>query len=258
MVGDQKEINDTLPGDSGSGTFYAVGVGPGDPELITLKARRILENCNFWLCPAARENGQSSALRIASTIINVEKKNILTHHFPMKHVVRGQQADPELLKAWQAAARQVMTHLKRGEDVAFPTLGDPALYSTAYYLYETLVEEAGHINVEFVPGVSAIGATASAAHQPLCLGNEYLAVIPATFDDRRLKQALEDFDSIALMKVHRILPQLIGLLDELQLTEKAILVEKTSLEDQRVWYNIKEAIDKPLHYFSTIIIRKNQ
>ncbi|MBM9603674.1 precorrin-2 C(20)-methyltransferase [Desulfopila inferna] len=238
------------------GRFYVVGVGPGDPELMTLKAVRILKKSPVWLAPAAHKNGNSTALGIASGLINGEQKEILTHHFPMKKVHAGQPAHPEVERAWQEAAAIIADHLENGRDVAFPTLGDPAIYSTGFYIFETLMETVKDMEVEIIPGVSAIGATSAAAAVPLCLGNERMVVIPATFEDDKLKEILENFDCVVLMKVHRVMPRLVGLFEELNLLDKAVLVERTSLQEQRIRRDLQQAALEEIHYFSTMIVRK--
>ncbi len=239
------------------GQFYVVGVGPGDPELMTLKAVRVLKNSPVWLAPAAHKDGNSTALTIASGLINGEQKEVVTHHFPMKKVHAGQPTDPEVEQAWREAAAIIANHLENGRDVAFPTLGDPAIYSTGFYIFETLMELVEDMSVEIVPGVSAIGATSAAAAVPLCLGNERMVVIPATFEDEKLRDILTSFDCIVLMKVHRVMPRLVNLLEELGLLENSVLVERTSLKEQRIRKDLQVAATEKIHYFSTMIVRKS-
>ncbi|MFH0782431.1 MAG: precorrin-2 C(20)-methyltransferase [Pseudomonadota bacterium] len=239
------------------GTFYVVGVGPGDPQLMTLKAVEILKKCAVWFVPSAFENGGSMALKIAAGVVGQEGKTILSHRFPMKQVYRrGQTPDPEVKSAWKEAAKTIMTCLREGRDVVFPTLGDPAIYSTGFYLCETLQEYDSPFNVEIVPGVSAIGASSAAAAVPLCLGDERLVVIPATFENGRIREILNLCDVAVFMKVHKVMPRLVALLEELDLADKAVLVERCSLEDQKIWTNIREAVDQEIHYFSTLVVRK--
>lgn len=241
------------------GTLYVVGVGPGDPELMTLKAVRILQRCGVWLAPAAKKDGESTALGIAEGVVDRRGKEIITHHFPMKKIRMGQSPDPEVKKAWDAAAAQIVGHLQEGRDVAFPTLGDPAIYSTGFYVCETLFDLAPDLPVVIVPGVSAIGASAAAAGQPLCLGDDRLVVIPATFENGRLREVLEQFDSVVLMKVHRVMDRLVPLLAEMNLLDKAVLVERSSQSGQRIRRDLTTALapNEEPHYFSTIIVRKS-
>jgi len=238
------------------GTFYVVGVGPGDPQLMTLKAANTLKKCDTWFVPSAFENGGSMALKIVEGVVDSSGKNILNHRFPMKQVQRGKEPDEELKTAWQEAAKTIMEYLDSGKDVVFPTLGDPAIYSTGFYVCETLQEYGAPFKLEIIPGVSAIGATSATSAMPLCLGDERLVVIPATFEDDKIKELLALSDVVVFMKVFKVMDKLVALLDELGLVEKAVLVERCSLEDQRVWTDIRQAVGEEIHYFSTMVVRK--
>ena len=240
------------------GTFYVVGVGPGDPQLMTLKAAKILEDCDVWFVPSAFENGGSMALKIASGAVSSKGKTILSHHFPMKQIHRGEDPDTEVKSAWQQAAKTIMASLGDGQDVVFPTLGDPAIYSTGFYVCETLQEYGSPFKVEIVPGVSAIGASSAAAALPLCLGDERLVVIPATFENERIRELLELSDVVVFMKVYKVMERLVGLLEELDLVDNAVLVERCSLGDQHIWTDVREAVGRDIHYFSTMVVRKDR
>jgi precorrin-2/cobalt-factor-2 C20-methyltransferase len=239
------------------GTFYIVGVGPGDPELITLKAIRILQNCPVWLTPAARENGNSTALAIVRETIDPSEKEILHHYFPMKKIHMGKDPDPEVKDSWEKAAAAINERLEAGEDVALPTLGDPAIYCTGFYVYETLLRQNPEASIKIIPGISAIGATAAAARTPLCLGDDKVVVIPAIFESDKLKEIILQFDSVVFMKVYKAMDRLVPLLEELGLLDKAVLVERSSMKDQRVHHDLKAAMTRELHYFSTLVIRKS-
>lgn len=239
-----------------TGKFFITGVGPGDPELITFKAARILDSCPVWFVPKAHMHGGSSALGILSGIVRTKDKDIFELHFPMKKIRMGEMPDPEIEKAWDTAASAIYECLAEGMDVAFPTLGDPAIYSTGFYVCDALLKKEPGLSITIVPGVSSIGATAAAVCQPLCLGDERLTVIPATFETSRIREALDDFDTIVLMKVHRVMPKLTELLRNMNLLHKAVLVECTSLNSQRIHHDIEAASRERLHYFSTIIVRK--
>ena len=239
-------------------TLYIVGVGPGAPDLLTIKALNVLRHCPVVATPTASQHGHSTALSIVQQALpmsEVNGKEIVELHFPMKKIHLGQEPDPEVLRAWQDAAAQIFAILSQGRDVAFPTLGDPAIYSTGYYLYMTMIEMHPEVRVQFVPGISAMSSCSATTRTPICLGDDMLAVIPATFSDSRLRQILENFDTIVLMKVHRVIDNLIGLLSELKLLDKATLVERVGMADERVLADLS-AIDGQVHYFSTIIVRK--
>lgn len=238
------------------GQFYVIGVGPGDPELMTLKAARLLEQCPVWFVPKAHPNGESTALSILAGTVATHGKEIMELHFPMKKIKMGEEPDDEVQAAWQTASRAILHKLDQGKDVAFPTLGDPAIYSTGFYVCDTLLKAAPDLPISIVPGVSSIGASAAAAGQPLCLGDDRLVVIPATFENGRLRETLESFDTVVLMKVHRVMDKVVGLLTELDLLDKAVLVERSSHSEQRVRRDLTVAAKEELHYFSTIIVRK--
>ncbi len=239
------------------GKFYVVGVGPGDSELMTLKAARLLRECPVWLAPKGKKDGASTALSIVEGVVSAADKEILTHYFPMKKIHMGRQPDAEVAAAWQQAAGLIIERLNSGMDVAFPTLGDPAIYSTGFYVCETLLDLEPKIHLEIIPGVSSIGASAAAASQPLCLGDDRLVVIPATFENGYLREILLTFDTIVLMKVHRVMKRIVDLLAELDLLEKSVLVERSSQNYQRVSRNLTDCLDQETHYFSTLIVRKS-
>ncbi|XCN72148.1 MAG: precorrin-2 C(20)-methyltransferase [Candidatus Electrothrix aestuarii] len=240
------------------GRLYLVGVGPGDPELMTYKAVRVLEQTKVWVAPKAKADGASAALQIASAMVGLADKEVLEVRFPMKKIRLEQEHDPEVQQGWQEAARIVLERLDQGEDVAFPTLGDPGLYSTSFYLLNTLQELRQELPVTIIPGITAMSACSAQVNAPLGLGDDVLSVVPAAFDDARLRDILQNSDAVVLMKVFRRLPAVIEVLDELGLTDKAVLLERCGMEGQHIYTDIREAAEKELHYFSTLLVRKKQ
>lgn len=241
-----------------TGHLYLVGVGPGDPELMTYKAVRILSEAKVWAVPMARANGRSSAQLIAGQLVPDNDRTILPLHFLMKKVYLGQDTDDQQLSAWRKAADEVIRHLDQGEDVAFPTLGDATLYSTAFYLLAIIQEQRPDISITVVPGITAMAACAASQASPLALGNDVLAVVPAAFDDERLRTILTTLDAVVLMKVHKRIDALIALIEELGLTDSAVLIERSGMPEERVFTDIREAKGMQLHYFSTMVIRKKK
>jgi len=235
--------------------LYIIGTGPGDPEQLTIKAVKALNACPVFVTPKGAAEGNSTALSIVSQAVDITGKEILELHFPMKKIHIGTEPEKEVRDAWQHAARTVLTHMEQGKNVAFPTLGDPAVYSTGYYLYENIMEINPKATVKFISGITAMSSCSAATAVPVCLGDEMLAVVPATFKDNRLRKILEMFDTIVLMKVHKVIPHLCELLGELGLLDKSILVERAGMDNERI-FNDLTAITEPPHYFSTIIIRK--
>jgi len=241
-----------------TGHLYLVGVGPGDPELMTCKAARILSETRVWAVPTARKGGPSSALHIAEQMTPANGRTVLSLCFPMRKVHLGRETDDQLLAAWSRSAGEIIHHLDRGEDVAFLTLGDATLYSTAFYLLATIQEERPKTPMTVVPGITAMSACAASQASPLALGDDVLAVVPAAFEDERLRSILATFDAVVLMKVHRRIDALVDLLDELHLTRCAVLIERSGMENERVYTDVREARGRKLHYFSTMLIRKKK
>ena len=239
-----------------NGTFYVIGVGPGDPELLTLKALRILNSCQTLVVPKGHEDGNSTALAIISQVVDLTNKEVIEIHFPMKKIRMAETPDPEVEAAWHEAAALILARVREGRDVAFPTLGDPAIYSTGFYTAQTLATLAPECPCRIVPGVSAIGACAATAGVPLCQGDDMMAVVPATFDNQRLTEVLSTFQTIVLMKVHRVMDRIVALLAELDLLERAVLIERTAQENERVIHDLTTIKADELHYFSTIIVRR--
>ncbi len=235
-------------------TFYIIGTGPGDPELMTVKALRTMENCATLVAPKAKVNGDSTALGIVRGLMNLDNKKVVEVCFPM-HKVQNGKSTQEVENAWKEAAQLILANLKDG-DVAFPTLGDPAVYSTGFYVYATLKEMAPEMEIKIIPGITAMSCCSATGNQPLCLGGEILTVVPATFDDQRLRQIITSCDSVVLMKVHNVMPRLITLLDELGLIDKAVCYEQCGMAGQQIHSVLRQIAGHDLHYFSTIIIRK--
>ncbi len=237
--------------------FHLVGVGPGDPGLITLKAAEVLERCPVWFAPRAADDSPSTALAIAAAAVDLGGKEVISHTFPMKKVIRGGEPDPEVARAWDEAAALVTERLAAGAEVAFPTLGDPSLYSTGFYVCEALLARAPETRIEIVPGVSSITAAAAAAGASLCQGNERFTVVPATYENGALARIIENSDTVVLMKVHRVMERIKELLAEMGLLDQAVLVERVGQEHQRVVHGLA-GFDPAAgcHYFSTVIVRR--
>lgn len=240
------------------GRLFLVGVGPGDPDLMTYRAVRILEDVAVIVAPKASRHGNSSALATARAQVDMEEKEIMQLHFPMKKVfsARGGDQDQDVLHGWSMAAEAVLIRIDQGKDVAFPTIGDPAIYSTAFYLLATLEEMRPGIEVVVIPGISAISACSAAIRSPLGLGDERITVIPAAFDHFDLGQILDQAGTTVLMKVHRRMDRLVELLEEKGLVDSAVLIERCGLPGQNIYNDVRDAAGKDIHYFSTMIIRK--
>lgn len=233
-----------------TGKLYGIGVGPGDPELLTLKAVRVLRETDVIAIPKSKEESDSIALSIVKGAVDLAKKEILELMFPMTK-------DKEVLrKAREEAAVAICDRLKAGKDVACITLGDPMFYSTFSYLIPLVGERLPEIKIEIVPGISSVMASAAVTVTPLTEADERLAVIPATYESDKIRHILETFDTVVLMKVNRVFDKVIGLLEELGLKENAVFIERCGGENQRVVSNLDSLKGEKLDYLSMVIVRK--
>ncbi|MDI6781230.1 MAG: precorrin-2 C(20)-methyltransferase [bacterium] len=253
------------------GKLYCLGVGPGDPELLTLKAVRILE-CVPCICvPKGKEEGSSLALSIVRKALNLDNKEIIEAYFPMRKTKaefrgqkgqKGQKAEAEILHSkfrilnfWDETVENILSRLNNGMDVAFITIGDPAIYSTFFYLYDRLLELAPDLNIEIIPGVSSITAAASRAKMALALADERIAILPANYINS-LEETLELFDTVVLMKVHNVFDSILKILDSKQLLDRAVYISRAGMNDERIFKNIRDVQKKDLNYFSMVVIKK--
>jgi precorrin-2/cobalt-factor-2 C20-methyltransferase len=250
------------------GTLRVIGIGPGDPELLTLKAVRIIKDSGVLCVPKGREEGSSLALSIVERAVNLNGKEIIEAHFPMmktRKSLEGQEplglngrarrAVPLLDVKWNKIAELILVKLRSGLDVAFLTLGDPTIYSTFFYLYEKLNALQTDLVIEIIPGVSSITASAARAGISLGLGNDKIAVLPANYMDN-LRATLETFDTVILMKVNKVLNDIVGILSEMNLDRNAICVSRAGMDNERIFEDIRDIKQAELNYFSMIIVRK--
>lgn len=233
-----------------SARLIAVGIGPGDPELITLKGARLLREAEVVVCPVGDRSDGSIARSIVDPFVDPQRQQLVTQVFPM----RRDQVGLEVY--WQQAAAQVAGFVAEGKSVVFVTLGDPFLYSTFLYLWQELRQGYPEVPVEIVSGVSSINAAAALAGLPLGRSDERLAVLPATYEEERLAETLEHFDTVVLMKVHRVFARLRELLTDLGLKERAVYVKRVGLPGEAVFRDLDQVRAEDLDYLSLVIVRK--
>lgn len=246
------------------GNLRVIGIGPGDPELLTLKAARIIKESQVICVPKGREEGSSLALTIVKKAVNLRGKEVIEAHFPMRKTKKKRSAvssqqladyDPELDAKWNETGGIILDRLEKGADVAFLTLGDPTIYSTFFYIYDKLIELQPDLNIDVVPGVSSVTASAARAGISLGLGNDRIAVLPANYREN-LKTTLEAFDTVVLMKVNKVFNEILTMLAALNLIENAVCISRAGMDDERIYHDITKINQEELHYFSMIIIRK--
>lgn len=231
------------------GIFYGVGVGPGDPELLTLKAINLIKQANIIIAPKTEKKEESTALAIAKPYIS-DGTAILDMVFPMVY-------NPGTLsEAWQSNRDTICNLLTEGKKVVFLTLGDPMLYSTYIYVFN-LMKDSGH-QIETVPGITSFCAIGSRLGYPLAEGNDVLSVIPATADEAALDQALASADSVVLLKVNRNFDSLVQKLDAGGLLANAVMVTKCGHEDEEIVTDIRAAGGQMVNYLSAIVTRRSK
>jgi len=225
------------------GVFYGVGVGPGDPELLTRKAVRVLADCDVIAAP--RTKGETTlALEIAGKAVDLSGKQILPLEFTMDR-------DPEVrMAAYRAAAERLKAPLDEGRDVAMVTLGDVSIYTTYCYLMD-LVRADGY-EVEMVPGVTSFSAIAARLGISLTEMDAPLHIIPASAMSTRDALALDG--TKVLMKSGRQLDEVVRAIEAQGLLERASLVSNCGLENELVCTDLSQ-LREPLGYFTTIIVK---
>ncbi len=241
---------------SNLGKIYVVGIGPGDPDLMTVKAVKILTKAPVLCFPKGKEEGSSVAMSIVSKVVSFNGKDVIEAHFPMKKILNKDTASCDVSSKWEETVEVILNHALKGKDIAFPTLGDPLLYSTFFYIHDKLLNLLPLLQVIIVPGISSMSASSASAGIPLCLGSERIALLPATYERERLKETILSFDTIVLMKVNKMLDKILGILEELGLVDSAVVVELASTDKERIIKDLRSIKGCDLHYFTTMIIKK--
>ena len=230
------------------GTFFGIGVGPGDPELLTVKAIKAIEQVDVLIAPKTEKKEGSVALNIARPYLK-EGVEIVYQVFPM---VRG---FAENTAAWEANKEEILALLRAGKNVAFLTLGDPMFYSTYIYVFRLLEHE--DVEIVTVPGVPAFAAIASRIGRPIVEGNDVLAVIPATAPQERLEEIMAVASSAVIMKVYHNYTEIVDLLKRNDMAAEAVLVSRAGLDGEKIIENLGAHPDEQLNYLSTILTRRN-
>jgi len=224
------------------GTLYGLGVGPGDPELITLKALRILERTRVLAYPAP-ENG-------ASLVRSIVAGHLDGHHEELCIRVPMVAARFPARDVYDRAAVELGRHLEDGRDVAMLCEGDPFFYGSFMYLFGRMAERHA---VEVVPGVSSLMACAATLGAPLAARNDVLSVLPATLPDEALAQCIRDVDAVAIIKVGRHLPRVRTVIEAMGLTAQARYVEHATMASERI-LPLAEVDGDAAPYFSMILL----
>jgi precorrin-2/cobalt-factor-2 C20-methyltransferase len=237
--------------DSYLGTLYGIGVGPGDPELITLKGLRLLKSVPVVAFPAGLSGKLGIAERIVQEWLQPDQMR-LALNFPYV------QDAKTLTEAWQSAAEQVWQYLAQGQDIAFVSEGDVSFYSTFTYLAQTLLHHHPEVEVQTIPGICSPLAATAALGLPLTLWNQRLMVLPALHAVADLETAIATADVVVLLKVSSVYEQVWAVLNRHGLLQQSYVVERATLPEQVIYADLSDRPQLKLPYFSLLIIQVNR
>ncbi|HFI0578475.1 TPA: cobalt-factor II C(20)-methyltransferase [Streptococcus suis] len=228
--------------------FYGIGIGPGDSELVTVKASRILGELDILYTPEAKKGTKSLALEIASPYVS-EDLTIKQRHFPMVRDKSHKEGQ------WLEIAEEIVEDVRAGKNVGFITLGDPMVFSTYSYLLDII---GNRIETKTIPGITSYNSIAAEVGLPLVMDEESFAVVPATAGVQHLEDVLATHETVVIMKVANHLAEVLPLLKKFDLLEKTILVSRSSTEQQEIRRGIADlSQDETLSYFSTMLVKKH-
>ncbi len=230
------------------GILYGIGVGPGDPELITVKAARVLKEVDVVFTAASTKNDYSTAYEIARRYIP-EDTDVVALPFKMtiKHTARRQ--------AREENAKKVLPYLREGKNAAFLTLGDPLTYSTFSYLAQALQELEPGVDIRVIPGITSYQAAASRLLVPLCEGEESLLVLSGALGGQALRKLAGSVDNIVMLKTYKNFGDITQTLEDLELTEKTVGISRCGLDGEEIIDDIRQFKDSHPPYFTLLIVK---
>lgn len=234
---------------SNLGILYGLGVGPGDPELITVKAFRVIQESPVIAYPKKLKGSKSYAHRIVDVYINPEEKDMLGLVFPMT------KDEAVLEREWTKSVQLVYEKLQEGKDVAFVTEGDPLLYSTFIHMMKLMQDMHPDVEIRTVPGISSFNGSASRLGIALADGDDRVAIVPAHDDYAAMREAIESHDAVVFIKVAKVIDLMLEVLRDLDLLDKASVVTKVTSDEEIIW-DVRELDGVDLEYLTLMVVRK--
>lgn len=230
-----------------AGHFYAIGIGPGSPDLLTLRAARLVEQCDTLISPQAHGSAKSLALEAVRPFL--DRQEIIVTNYPMER--NGQKTR----QRWQQLAEEVARRCAAGESVVQITLGDPLIFATSSYLLQSLAELLPGANIHVVPGISAFQTAASRLAETLTLQEDRLTLMSAT-DLSAVEKALGQCETLVLYKAGGCIEALLDLLRRHRLLDRARLVSCCEQgEHELLVEDLSQWRIQPLNYMTTMIVR---
>ncbi len=232
-----------------SGILYGIGVGPGDPELVTVKAVNILRRVSMVFAASSTKNDYSIARDIVRE--HVGETQIEKMSFPMTRDKRV------LNEAWERNARRALEVLETGNDAAFITLGDPLTYSTFSYLLRTLKRVAPHIKIVTIPGITSYQAAAAMSNMPIAEGEETVHLISGAKGGATLRRVIGSSENVVMLKTYKHFEDIYDTLEDLGLLDHSVLFSRLGLNGESVVQDLREIKDKKMPYLSLLIVKRN-
>lgn len=228
------------------GTLYSIGVGPGDPELLTLKAQRLLKECDVIAIPEG-DNGIQTAKNIVDQVVDTSDKEQLVVYMPMTKDMAVMD------KAHRKGADDIIKYLDEGKNVVFITLGCPTVYATCIYVHKLVLKDG--YNAVLVPGVTSFCAVAATLNVSLCERAEPLIILPGSYKES--SKFLDGPGNKVLMKSASEIVRVRDELKERGLLTHAGMVERCGLPGQKIYKDLNEVDDKS-SYFSVILVKERE
>ncbi len=227
------------------GKLYGVGDGPGDPELLTVKAVRVIKEADIIFTAASSKNSYSLAVEIASPYISKDAV-IKQLGFPMT------KNEQEVEKAWIANAKDIAAQLKAGKTVVFLTLGDSITYSTFGYILKKMKCVMPEAVIETVPGITSFHAASARLNRIIVEGEESLLITSGAFGGENLKH-LKGIENVAIVKVYKNVKDINAALKENNMFEKSVAVTKCGRKDEQIFENLEELEQRAPDYWTLVL-----
>jgi len=233
------------------GTFYGIGVGPGDPDLLTMKAIKILSHVDVVFAASSIKNKHSIAIEIARPHMS-DHADVRMLPFQMSN----NESERESL--WEKNAEIIMTELDQGKSAAFLTLGDSLTYSTYGYLLKIIHCKNPDIPIVSVPGITSYQAAASRLNIPLVEGDESLLITSGARGGNELRKYGASADNVVLLKAYRNVVDINSALKDADLLENSIGISKCGRKDEEIFHDVREFETRKPDYWTLVIAKKNR
>ncbi len=231
--------------------LYGIGIGPGDPELVTLKAINVLKRVDTIFAPFSTKNSYSLALNIIASYVDKDKE-VVKLNFPMT------KDKNELEDAWRRNAEIVIEHLKKGKECAFVTLGDPLTYSTFGYVSKKIRKMYKDAEIKVIPGITSYHASAALSNTVLVESEESFAVVSGAMGAKNLRSIVNHVDNVVVLKVYRHFDEIKETIAKLGLEDKCVLISRCGLDGEMVLRGLDKIDKENLSYLTLLIITKNR